>query len=81
MIYYVYVLLSEKDGKRYIGYTQNLNLRFSQHNKGLVRSTKGRRPFKLVYFEEFSNKSDALNREKFFKTGKGREFLKEKLKN
>jgi len=45
-LYFVYVLLSEKDRKHYIGYTHNLNLRFEQHRKGLVPSTKDRRPLK-----------------------------------
>ena len=49
--YFVYVLHSLKDGKNYAGYTKNLELRFEQHQKGLVTSTKHRRPFELIYFE------------------------------
>ena len=75
-MYTVYILISEKDKKRYIGCTSNLNRRLEEHNLGLVKSTKNRRPFKLIYTEEFSDKSEALNKEKFFKTGKGREYLK-----
>ncbi len=49
--YYTYVLLSEKDNMNYVGYTKNLKLRFEQHQKGMVESTKNRRPLKLIYFE------------------------------
>ena len=50
-MYYTYVLISEKDGKFYAGFTQDLKLRFAQHNKGDVESTKSRKPFKLLYYE------------------------------
>ena len=72
---YVYILKSQKDGKRYIGLTNNLESRLNLHNKGKVKSTQNRRPFILVYFEKFVDRKEAAKREKFFKTGKGREFL------
>jgi len=50
-MYYTYVLQSEEDNYFYTGYTKNLKLRFEQHNKGLVESTKNRRPFNLIYYE------------------------------
>ncbi len=74
-MYYVYVLKSIKDGKRYIGFTDNLERRISEHNYGKVKSTKNRRPLALIYSEEYSTKKEAMSRERFFKTGKGREFL------
>ena len=73
--YYVYVLKSLKDSRRYIGYTENFERRITEHNNGLVKSTRNRRPFELIYFEEFDNKTEALIREKFFKSGKGRKYL------
>ena len=66
--YYVYILLSEKDGKKYTGYTSDLPLRFEAHQKGRVISTKHRRPFKLIYFEGCLSKDDAVRREKYLKT-------------
>ncbi len=75
MNYTVYVLRSEKDGKRYIGVTNDLERRMKEHQGGGVQSTKNRRPLELLYTEVFENKGEALLREKFFKTGKGREFL------
>jgi putative endonuclease len=77
-MYTVYVLKSEKDGKRYIGFTNNLARRICEHNSGGVKSTRNRKPFKLIYTEEFTIKKEAMLREKFFKTGKGREFLNNK---
>jgi len=79
--YYVYVLQSEKDGKHYAGYTKNLKLRFEQHEKGQVESTKYRRPLKLIYFEACINQVDAFKREKYFKTHYGKMFLKHRLAN
>ena len=79
--YYVYILQSEVDGKKYTGYTNNLNLRFELHNKGRVQSTKGRRPLKLIYFEACLSQKDALNREKYLKTHYGKMFLKNRLKS
>jgi len=77
--YYIYVLRSELDGKNYAGYTKNLNLLFEQHQKGLVESTKNRRPLKLIYYEACLSKEDALKREKYFKTYYGKMFLKNRL--
>ncbi len=74
-MFFVYVLLSQKDFKRYIGFTKNLERRVFEHNQGLVKSTRNRRPLKLIYFEEYSDKQKAMQREKFFKSKKGREFL------
>ena len=78
MFYFVYVLKSKKDNKRYIGFTDSLERRISEHNSGLVKSTKNRRPLEQIYFEKFETKSEAMNREKYFKTGFGRVFLKNK---
>ena len=78
-MFYIYVLKSTKDNKLYIGYTENLKVRFNQHNEGRVESTKNRRPLQLVYYEACLDKQKALNREKYFKTGFGRRFLKDRL--
>ena len=78
---YIYVLISRLDKKLYIGYTKNLKLRFEQHNKGLVRSTKNRRPFDLIYYEACLSQTDATSREKYLKTTCGHRFLKQRLKS
>jgi putative endonuclease len=67
-MYYVYILRSEKDTKNYIGYTKNLKLRFELHQEGKVKSTKHRRPLKLIYYEACLNQQDATHREKYLKT-------------
>ena len=69
--YFVYILQSQKDGRYYIGSTSNVSARLVFHNNGLQRSTKSRVPFVLVYSETFSNKQDALKREKQIKSFKG----------
>jgi len=79
--YYTYVLQSEVDLKLYTGYTKNLKQRFEQHNKGIVSSTKNRRPLKLIYFEACLSQADALKREKYLKTYYGKMFLHKRLKS
>jgi len=79
--YYVYLLLSEIDGKFYIGCANNLFERIKEHNEGKVLSTKGRKPLKLIYFEAIPNKKDAFTREKYLKTGWGKRQLKIVLAN
>jgi putative endonuclease len=76
MTYFVYILQSLKDNSYYIGYTSNLENRLKYHNSGKQRYTKHRLPFKLVYSEEFDNKTDALKREKLIKHFKGGEAFK-----
>ena len=64
---YVYVLKSAKDMKLYIGCTNDLRLRFAEHNAGKVRSTKSRRPFELRYYEAYYRKEDGQKRESSLK--------------
>ena len=80
-MYYVYLLKSKKDHGLYIGYTNNLKRRFEEHNQGMSLSTKNRIPLKLIFYEAFSNSTDARNREKYLKSGYGRDQLKNILKN
>ncbi len=72
----VYVLRSEVDGRLYKGFAKNLSIRIAQHNSGKTKSTKGYIPWQLVYSETFTTLEEALLREKFLKTGQGRDFLK-----
>jgi len=81
MFYYVYILKSCKDKKLYTGYTNNLKLRFEKHQKGLVESTKNRRPLELIYYEACLGQKDATHREKYLKTYLGKMFLKSRLKS
>lgn len=78
-MYYTYIIKSLKDKKIYVGHTDDLKRRFSEHNKGLVKSTKSRRPFELIYYESCNILEDAIKREKSFKTGFGRAYLKRRL--
>ncbi len=80
MFYYVYVLYSSTIDRFYIGVTKNWQRRLDHHNLGLDRWTKRGVPWQLLYFEAYLNKTDAYRREKFLKSGKGRELLKIQLK-
>ena len=78
-MYRVYVLRSLKDVKLYIGYTNDLERRLKEHNAGKTESTRRRRPLELVYSEEYEDRDKAMHREKYFKSGLGREELKKIL--
>ena len=78
-MWYVYILESLKNGRYYTGYTNNLERRLLEHNKGLTKSIKYLRPLRLIYKEDYSSRAEAAKREKFLKSGKGREFRKEIL--
>ncbi len=80
-MYYVYVLLSKSDKKFYTGATSNLKSRVQKHNNGLIPSTSKRRPLKLIYYEACISKEDAFRREKYLKTGMGKRYLRNRLKD
>jgi len=75
MSYFVYVLRSKEFKNRYIGCTADICNRLNEHNQGRCRYTSGRRPWQLIYKEEYGTLPEARKREKFLKTGKGREEL------
>lgn len=79
MPFYTYILLSLENGDLYKGSTEDLHRRFQEHNSGQVKYTSRYMPWKLVYYEEYETRSEALAREKYFKSGKGRQWLKEHL--
>lgn len=80
-IYYVYVLESDKNNSLYIGYTIDLKIRIKQHNKGINFSTKLYLPWRLIFFEAYLNKTDAIRRESYLKTSQGSRLLKRMLKD
>jgi putative endonuclease len=80
-VIYTYVLQSEKDKKFYLGFTEDLKLRFEQHNKGYVESTKDRRPLELIYYEACLDREDAIRKEKYLKSYHGKMFIKNRLKS
>lgn len=66
-MFFVYILQSEKDKNLYVGATNNLKRRLSQHQDGKVFATKLRRPFRLLYYEAYLAKGDAFRREHMLK--------------
>ena len=79
-MYYVYILKSLKDNSLYIGYTSDLKKRFTDHNNGKSLATKYRKPYKLVFYEAFTDKIDAKHREIYLKSGGGFRSIKKILK-
>ena len=78
--WYVYLLISKKDGKWYTGSTNDLRKRFKQHNDGQSFATKHRGPFEIIYYEMCRNEKDARSRELYLKSGMGKRYLKNRLK-
>jgi putative endonuclease len=81
-MFFTYILKSLKNNKRYVGYTsKELFVRLKEHNSGCNNWTRQNKPFILIYYEQFNNKAEAIKREKFLKSGQGRKYLDEILKN
>ena len=78
-MHYIYILKSSKDGKYYTGFSSDLRSRLKDHHSGNVQSTKNRRPLGLIYYEAYKEKTQALKREKFLKTTKGKLQLRKQL--
>jgi len=76
MNFTVYILYSSISQKHYTGFTSNFEQRLLSHNYLGNDWTKNHRPWELIYRKLFSSKSDAMNYEKWLKTGVGREFIK-----
>jgi len=70
-MYYTYVLKSLIDDKLYIGSTNNLKRRFSEHQSGKVSSTKNRKPFELLFYEAYTDRLLSIKREKYLKSSDG----------
>jgi len=73
--FYTYILLSTKDGNRYVGSTDDLVARMKEHSIGHVASTKNRRPLELIYYEACLSRLGARKREIYLKTTWGKRYL------
>ena len=78
-MYYVYVIYSDKIKRFYTGSTENLYKRLEHHNLGLNRWSRRGIPWGIVYFEKYETRNEVLKREKFLKSGKGRESIKARI--
>ncbi len=76
MMIIVYVIRSLKDGRFYVGMTKDLERRIQEHESGKTKSTKSFRPWKLIFTESFQSYSEARKREKYLKSGSGKEYIK-----
>jgi putative endonuclease len=80
-MFYVYVLLSLKNNRFYVGRTNDLKKRIQEHNQGLNSSTKPYRPWKLIYYEASLEQTDSIRRERYLKTTQGHRLLQRRLKD
>jgi putative endonuclease len=79
-MFYTYVLKSDMNSKRYVGQTsKDVFQRLQDHNNGSNKWTRINGPFRVVYFEEYVTKTEAIKREHFLKSGQGRKWLDEKF--
>ncbi|CAN5265437.1 hypothetical protein BH09BAC1_BH09BAC1_17650 [soil metagenome] len=75
-MFYVYAISSIERNYIYVGLTSDLEARIERHNNGYEKTTSPYCPFKLIYFEEVEDRPTARMREKYLKSGVGKEFLK-----
>ena len=75
MPYFVYILKSIRDGSYYVGSTQDLFSRVERHNQGRSKYTRNKRPWELLYSEEYPDRSAAIKREKEIKKRRRREYI------
>ena len=78
-MWFVYVLRSLKDNELYIGSTNDVRRRISEHNSAKVDCTKGRAPFRLEAYIAVKDKAKAIELEQYFKTGSGKAILQRRI--
>ena len=76
MNYFVYAIKSKTSNQIYVGISKDIERRLKEHNNKEVKSTKAYTPWKLIYKESCEGRKRARKREKYFKSGCGKEFLK-----
>jgi len=75
MIYYTYIIQSEKTDGLYIGSTNNLQDRLIRHNTDRNTYTKGKGPWNLLYSASFDSRSEAVQLEFYLKGKKSKKFV------
>jgi putative endonuclease len=80
-MFYVYLLHSIAEDGFYIGYTTDLRRRLIEHKQGASFATRHRRPWKLIYYEAYTEREDAEKRERYLKSGAGRRLLRHQLRH
>ncbi|PIS20851.1 excinuclease ABC subunit C [candidate division WWE3 bacterium CG08_land_8_20_14_0_20_43_13] len=79
-MFYVYILkLANK--QCYTGYTANLKQRIDEHKRGLVKSTSSKGPVTLIHYEAYTEKTDAQRRERYLKTTRGKQLLRQQIRD
>ena len=81
MSYYIYILKSDQNNKLYIGQTKNLTDRIARHNQNRSLATKLKGPWKIIFQEKYSTRSEAIKREKYLKSLKNKNYIEQKIIN
>lgn len=81
IMYFVYILRNKSRSFLYTGYSSDIERRIESHNVGNNRTTKKYLPLELIYYEAYCNESDARKRERFLKSGRGRDVIRKQLDN
>jgi len=76
MAYFVYIIESVKDGTYYIGSTQDIEERLQRHNQGRSKYTRTKQPWKLIYVEEYKDRTAAIKKELVIKQRKSKDYIK-----
>ena len=80
VMFYTYILKSQKSGRWYTGSTNDLRKRLKQHNENRSTYTKSKGPWDLIYYEACLSEEDSRSREKYLKSGMGKRYLKNRLR-
>ena len=80
-MFFVYILKSKTDNSLYIGQTNDLHKRLEFHNQGLSKYTRRKKPWKIVYSEEYNTRTEAISRERFLKQQRNRHFYNSLIDN
>ena len=78
-MYYTYLLRSKLDSSLYVGFTVDLKKRIERHNRGKEQYTKKKAPWELIFYAAFLTRKEAVNFEKYLKSGSGREFIRKRI--
>jgi putative endonuclease len=79
-VFYVYVLLSQRSSRYYVGSTNDVSRRVAEHNAGKTTSTRSYRPWRLVYTEAFETLAEARQRERQIKSWKSPHYMEKTLR-
>jgi putative endonuclease len=79
--FFLYILQSQKDVRYYVGISKDIKTRLDQHNRGVGKFTRSKRPWRLMYTEEYNTRPEAARREKQIKNQKSRSYIESLIRS